>query len=62
MSGSNVEKIPLTREQKAALFLEAQLLLKLCQELLLEARAHHEEDERNLCYPTQVYPAGKPLC
>lgn len=64
MSELNFEEISLTREQKAALFLEAHLLLAICNELLLEARVHHERDqkEHNLCYHTPVSPVGKPVC
>jgi hypothetical protein len=58
MEEFNQKEMVLTREQKAALFLEAQLLIKLCQ----EARAHKEHDKEKLCYPIQVSRVGKPLC
>lgn len=52
------EEIALTREQRTALFLKAQPLQSLCQ----KARAQHEHNEENLCYPTQVSQVGRPLC
>lgn len=54
MEEFNKSDIPLTREQKAALYVQAHLLIERCNHLLLEARAKHEQYERELCYPIQV--------
>ena len=51
----------LTSEQ-TALYKQALCLIARAQTLLLNARAKHEQKERELCYRTQASPVGKPLC
>lgn len=53
----------LNNAEKQELYQEANLLLAHAQELLLDARAKHEQDmKEHLCYPIPASLAGKSLC
>lgn len=52
----------LSDAEKQLLYREAFMLLALVESKLLELRAKHEQKEKELCYPIQVSPVGKPLC